>query len=97
MGATKLQFYTEHQIEMARLCKSLGHPARIALIEALIENKHLNCNDLRFYVPLAQSTISRHLKELYEAGVLGYNNIYNNTYYYINKKVLSDIIEYLTK
>lgn len=97
MGATKMQFYTEHQIEMARLCKSLGHPARIAIVENLIEHNQLNCNDLRCFIPLAQSSISRHLKDLFEAGVLGYNVIGNNSFYYINQKVLSHIIEYLTK
>ncbi len=56
----------------------------------------MNCNDLRYFVPLAQSTISRHLKELYDSGVLGYNVIGNNSYYHINQKALTHIIEYLT-
>lgn len=92
-----MQFYTEYQIEMARLCKSLGHPARIAIVENLIENKFLNCNDLRHFIPLAQSSISRHLKELYEAGIVGFTVIGNNSYYNINQRVLSHIIEYLTQ
>ena len=97
MGATKMHFYTDHQIEMARLCKALGHPARIAIVEKLIEEENLNCTDLRFFVPLAQSTISRHLKELQESGILGFKVVGNNCYYYINRETITQVIEYLTK
>lgn len=95
MGASKLHFYTDHQIEIARLCKALGHPARVAIVEKLIDNENLNCNDLRFYIPLAQSTISRHLKELFEAGILGYKVIGSNSYYYIHREVVKELKNYL--
>jgi len=97
MGATKMHFYTEHQIEMAKLCKALGHPARIAIIEKLIEDENLNCTDLRYFVPLAQSTISRHLKELFDAGIVGYKVIGNNCYYFINSNTINHVIEYLAQ
>ncbi len=97
MGATKMHFYTDHQIEMARLCKAMGHPARIAIVEKLIEEENLNCTDLRFFIPLAQSTISRHLKELQEAGILGFKVAGNNCYYYINRETITQVIEYLTQ
>lgn len=97
MGATKMHFYTDHQIEMAKLCKALGHPARIAIVEKLIDGENLNCTDLRFFVPLAQSTISRHLKELFDASIIGFKVIGNNSYYYINKEVIQQVIDYLTK
>ena len=96
MGATKMHFYTDHQIEMARLCKALGHPARIVIVEKLIEEENLNCTDLRYFVPLAQSTISRHLKELHEAGILGFKVAGNNCYYHINREAITQVIEYLT-
>ena len=95
MGATKMHFYTEHQIEMAKLCKALGHPARIAITEKLMEEENLNCNDLRYFIPLAQSTISRHLKELFEAGVVGFKVVGNNTYYHVNTAAIKQVIQYL--
>ena len=97
MGATKMDFYTDHQIEMAKRCKSLGHPARIAIIEKLMEDDHLNCTDLQFFIPLAQSTISQHLKELFNAGILGFKVIGNNCYYYINKDTISQVVIYLSQ
>lgn len=97
MGATKMDFYTDHQIEMAKRCKSLGHPARIAIIEKLMEDDHLNCTDLQFFIPLAQSTISQHLKELFNAGILGFKVIGNNCYYYINKDAISQVVNYLSQ
>ena len=96
MGATKMHFYTDHQIEMAKLCKALGHPARIAITEKLMEEENLNCTDLRYFIPLAQSTISRHLKELFEAGIVGFKVVGNNSYYHINTEVIKHVIEYLT-
>ena len=96
MGATKMHFYTDHQIEMAKLCKALGHPARIAIVEKLIEEEKLNCTDLRYFVPLAQSTISRHLKELHEANILGFKVVGNNSFYHINTETITQVIEYLT-
>jgi hypothetical protein len=51
MGATKMHLYKDHQIDMAKLCKALGHPARIAVVEKLFEEDNLNCTDLRYYIP----------------------------------------------
>ncbi len=95
MGATKKEFYTEHQLEMANLCKALGHPARIAIVEKLMEYDGLNCSDLRFFIPLAQSTISKHLKELHDAGILSCAVKGNNCYYQIKEKVLKEVSEHI--
>lgn len=92
-----MHFYTDHQIEMAKLCKALGHPARIAIVEKLIDNENLNCTDLKFYIPLAQSTISRHLKELFDTGIIGYKVIGSCSYYFIHREVVQQIAEYLTQ
>src|SRR5690606_1159697 len=97
MGATKMDFYTDHQIEMANLCKALGHPARIAIMEKLIDGEDYNCNDLQCFIGLAQSTISRHLKELFSVGMIGYRVVGSSSFYYISRKVVKQIIEYLTK
>ncbi len=97
MGATKRDFYTESQLEMANLCKALGHPARITIVEKLLEFENLNCNDLRYFIPLAQSTISQHLAVLYNAGILGYEVNTNHANYKVNKIVVRKISEYIQK
>lgn len=97
MGASKMEFYTDHQIEIANRCKALGHPARVAIVEKLMENETLNCSDLQFYIPLAQSTISRHLKELFTSGILGYTVVGNNCFYHINRQVIQEISKYLAQ
>jgi ArsR family transcriptional regulator len=97
MGITKNHIYTQDQIELARLCKALGHPARIAIIDNLLMHDNLNCTDLRFYIPLAQSTLSAHLKVLYDVGALAVSVTGSNAYYEINKIALQPITDYLER
>lgn len=95
MGITKNHIHTQDQIELARLFKALGHPARIAIVENLLIHENLNCNDLRLYIQLAQSTISAHIKELHNVGILGVRVIGSNAYYEIHKNALEQITGYL--
>ncbi len=97
MGASKKEFYTEHQIQMANFFKALGHPARIAIIEKLVLNDRFNCADLCKEIPLSQSTISYHLKELFENGIIGYRVERSSCYYQPVKKVLKYITKYLKR
>ena len=96
MGASKMEFYTEHQIQMANMFKALGHPARIAIVEELVVNNNFNCTDLYTIIPLAPSTISYHLKELFENWILGYYVKGSNCYYRPNKESFKVIFEYLS-
>lgn len=95
MGITKNHIHTEKQIELARLFKALGHPARIAIIENLLEHENLNCNDLRSYIQLSQSTISAHIKELFDVGILAVRTVANSAFYEVNKIVLDYAENYL--
>ena len=70
MGASKTDFFTEHQNELAILAKALGHPARIAIIEYLLKVNTCICGDIVNELPLAQPTVSQHLKELKNAGLI---------------------------
>ena len=96
MGASKMEFYTEHQIQMANMFKALGHPARIAIVEELVINDNFNCSDLSGVIPLAQSTISYHLKELFENGILGYFVQGSNCHYRPATNSFKEICEYLS-
>ena len=70
MGATKTDFFSDSQNELAKLTKALGHPARIAIIEYLIKVDACICGDIVNELPLSQPTTSQHLKELKNAGLI---------------------------
>jgi DNA-binding transcriptional ArsR family regulator len=54
--------------ELARLAKALGHPARVAIVRFLMAGGECICGDIVDRLPLAQATVSQHLKVLREAG-----------------------------
>lgn len=70
MGLTKAEEFTRTQNELAALTKALGHPARIAIIQFLIKTQSCVCGDIVDELPLSQSTVSQHLKELKKAGLI---------------------------
>ena len=55
---------------MGKIAKAIGHPARIAILQYLIKTKACVCGDLVDELPLSQSTVSQHLKELKNAGLI---------------------------
>ena len=70
MGLTKSAQFTNRQNELSSLAKALGHPARIAIIEYLLSVDACICGDIVDVLPLAQATVSQHLKELKNAGLI---------------------------
>lgn len=70
MGITKSDFFTEKQNELATIFKALGHPARLAIVEYLLRAKSCVCGEIVSELPLAQPTVSQHLKELKSAGII---------------------------
>ena len=57
-------------VELARLAKALGHPARVAIVRMLAEGGECVCGAIVSRLPLAQATVSQHLKVLKEAGLI---------------------------
>ena len=70
MGLTKTEIFSDKQNRLAMMMKALAHPARIAIIKQLIKAKACICGDLVDELGLAQATISQHLKELKNAGLI---------------------------
>ncbi|WP_156305482.1 ArsR/SmtB family transcription factor [Sphingobacterium endophyticum] len=70
MGVTKTELYKDEQNKLASRLKVLGHPARIAILQYIINQKACICNDLVEELGLAQATISQHLKELKAIGII---------------------------
>lgn len=80
------KYFTDEQERTARFAKALGHPVRIAILELL--NSHACCfhGDMAEELPIAKSTLSQHLKELKEAGLIQGDITPPTTKYCINKE-----------
>lgn len=70
MGTTKSEQFTIRENKIAGYAKALAHPARVAILELLIKKQACICGDIVDELPLSQSTVSQHLKELKEAGLI---------------------------
>lgn len=71
MKRTGLDFhYSKETEELAKYAKALGHPARIIILKHLSNQSCCYTGELLDVLPLAQSTISQHLKELKDAGLI---------------------------
>lgn len=86
MGITKTDHFTSKQNELAILAKAIGHPARIAILEYLMKVDTCICGDIVNEMPLAQPTVSQHLKELKNAGLIKGNIEGNAICYCINEE-----------
>ena len=64
------EVYTDKQKQLARFAKALGHPVRIYILELLSEQACCYSGDLSEQLPIAKSTLSQHLKELKDAGLI---------------------------
>lgn len=62
--------YTEEQEKLARFAKAMGHPARIAILQFLASQESCFFGDIHEELPIAKATVSQHLKELKEAGLI---------------------------
>ncbi|TVR41083.1 MAG: ArsR family transcriptional regulator [Bacteroidia bacterium] len=78
--------YSEDSIQIAAFCKALGHPARITILKLLLSKDSCICGDIVKEIPLAQSTVSQHLKELKKAGLIQGNITPPQVKYCINKE-----------
>jgi len=70
MGASKIINYSEAELQIAKFAKALSHPARAAIIRLLLQKQSCVCGDIVEDLPIAQSTVSQHLKELKQAGLI---------------------------
>ena len=108
MGATKTEHYSDKQNVIANVAKALGHPARVAIVDFLADvspcacgdnctcGDKCNCGDIVKELPLAQPTVSQHLKELKSAGIIKGEIEGNSVCYCIDEQVINEIKDYLS-
>jgi DNA-binding transcriptional ArsR family regulator len=96
MGATKTDLFTARQNTIASLAKALGHPARVAIIDYLLSVDTCICGDIVSQLPLAQPTVSQHLRELKNAGLIKGKIEGNAICYCIDEKAIARLQIYFT-
>lgn len=96
MGITKSELFTKRQNALAAMAKALAHPARIAILQELLKTQSCVCGSLVDTLGLAQPTISQHLKELKNVGLIQGNIEGTSVCYCINPKVWVEYREFFT-
>jgi DNA-binding transcriptional ArsR family regulator len=94
MGASKSESFSIANNEIASIFKALSHPARIAIIDYLLTSGSCICGDIVNELPLAQSTISQHLKELKNANIIKGNIEGTAICYCINPDTIAKIVSH---
>ncbi len=93
MGTTKTDLFTAEQNETAALLKAIAHPARIAIIEFLLKTDACICGDIVNELSLSQPTVSQHLKELKNAGIIKGNIEGTAICYCLNAETMQKILQ----
>jgi len=86
MGLSKKEEFTVKQNRLSTIAKALAHPARVAIIEYLAKTNVCICGDIVDVLPLSQSTVSQHLRELKNAGLIKGDIEGTKVCYCINEK-----------
>jgi DNA-binding transcriptional ArsR family regulator len=87
MGITKSEKFSEEQNQIATIAKAFAHPARVAILQQLFKLDTCICGDLVEEIGLAQPTISQHLKELKNLGLIKGNVEGTSVCYCINEEI----------
>jgi len=96
MGISKhLNFDIETE-EIGKICKALGHSTRIEIMTLLWKRNNRTCGEIVELIPLAQSTISKHLLELKKANLVNVKNVGKKTIYSIEVDKIQMLKKYLT-
>jgi DNA-binding transcriptional ArsR family regulator len=95
VGLTKSEEFTVKENKIACYAKALAHPARIAILQFLIKKQSCFCGDIVDELPLSQSTVSQHLKELKSVGLIKGEIEGAKTCYCIDEKEWEHAKQYL--
>ena len=97
MGITKTKGFSDDIISVSEILKVLGHPARLTILQYLVNQPSCICGDIVAAIPLAQPTISRHLSELKKVGLIQGTIQGKNICYCIDERVFQKNIQFLNQ
>jgi ArsR family transcriptional regulator len=89
MIKSKMENFSNMEVRLAAIAKALSHPARVRILKILTSRNACICGDIVELLPLAQSTVSQHLKELKKVGLVQGDIEGPRTCYCLNPKILS--------
>ena len=96
MGTTKQLDFDVETNAIAEICKALGHPTRMQIMTLLWKKNNRTCGEIVALIPLAQSTISKHLLELKKANLLNVKSEGKKTIYSIEVDKIQTLKKYFT-
>lgn len=88
MPITKTEKFGSKDIRLSAWSKALSHPARVAILRTLAKRNACVCGEIVEVLPLAQSTVSQHLKELKNAGLIDGTVEGPSSCYCLNKEAI---------
>ena len=97
MGLTKSDLYTDEQNKIAAMAKVIGHPARVAILQYLLKKQACICGEIVDEVGLSQPTISQHLREMKNIGLIAGSVDGTKICYCINPIVYKEIQQMFSK
>ena len=97
MGAGKHDEFSVKDNRVSKYAKALAHPARVAILHFLIKQNSCMCGDIVDELPLSQSTVSQHLKELKAAGLIKGDITGAKVCYCINDKQWKEAKQWLNQ
>ena len=95
MATAKKEIFDAHDVELAEMAKALSHPARIAILRVLAGQDVCICGDIVDEVPLAQATVSQHLKVLRSAGFIAGEIVGPRSCYCLDRERLARVQHHL--
>lgn len=95
MGLSKIEEFTVRENKISGYARALAHPARVAIIEMLLKKQSCVCGEIVDELPLSQSTVSQHLKELKIAGLIKGEIEGVKIFYCMDEKQWSQAKQYL--
>ena len=90
MRIHKKEEFGKKKQHLAMLAKAISHPARISILKILAKKENCNCNEVVELLPLSQSTVSQHLKELKNCGLINGTIKGTSSIYSLNKSSLKE-------
>lgn len=97
MPLTKTEEFKTKEIRLSRWAKALAHPARVAILQTLAKRNECVCGEIVEIMPLAQATVSQHLKELKEVGLVKGTVEGPSSCYCLNKEAIDELADDLNK
>lgn len=95
MAFAKVEEFTLKDNKIAQYAKALAHPARVAILQMLLKKQACICGNIVDEIPLSQSTVSQHLKELKDAGLIKGEIEGKKVCYCINEEEWENAKEYM--